>query len=108
MDNRRSLIAGLTAALALAVPRLTAAQQLPKPLGDLTLLQLIGRVTQGLIGVSGALALVMFIYGGFQWMTAQGDKNKIQTAQNTLTWSLLGLGAVFLSYAALRFILENL
>jgi len=40
----------------------------------------------------GALtSLTFLLWGGFDWITSQGDKEKIQKAQRKITYALLGL-----------------
>jgi len=41
------------------------------------------------------VGLIMIIVAGYMWMTSSGDAQKIQTAQGTITWAVLGL--VFIS-----------
>jgi hypothetical protein len=79
------------------------------PLGDgMTEQLLIGQVINTVLGVVGSLALVMFIYGGLTWMTAQGNNEKIQKGKDILMWAALGLVVIFSAYAMVRFILEAL
>lgn len=79
------------------------------PLGDSvsTPQQFIGRIIQGLLGIIGSIALVMFVLGGFTWMTSQGDKGKISKGRDTMLWATLGLVVVFSSYALVRFVIEK-
>jgi hypothetical protein len=79
-----------------------------KPLGDLTIPQIIGKVISILLGLSGALALLMFVYGGVVWMTAQGNTEKVGQAQKILIWSILGLIIIFTSYAIVSQVLRLL
>jgi TRAP-type C4-dicarboxylate transport system permease small subunit len=78
---------------------------LPKPLGQISLAQLTGRVIRAAMGISGAVALIMFIWGGVQWMSSQGNAEKTKKAQNTLLWSVIGLIAIFGAYTLLNFVL---
>jgi len=60
--------------------------------------QIIGYVIQALLGVIGGVALVMMVYGGFQWLTAAGNEEKIKSGTQTMIWSAIGLILVFSSY----------
>ncbi len=88
----------------------SADETLPNPLGstDITTQQLIGSVIGAILGIVGSIALVMFIIGGFQWMTAGGNMEKVKKGRDTLVWATLGLVVVFAAYAILRFIFEAL
>jgi len=78
---------------------------LDNPLGTDDVRVLIGRVIKAILGISGALALVMFIWGGLIWMTSQGEKDRIQKGQKTLSWAVIGLAILFVSYAAVNWVI---
>ncbi len=67
----------------------------------------IGRVIQSLLGVIGSIALVMFVLGGFTWMTSAGDKAKVTKGRDTMLWAVLGLTVVFSSYALVKFVIQK-
>lgn len=75
-----------------------------KFLGNISVPELIGRVIRGFLGLTGTLSLAMFVYGGFIWMTAQGNDDKIKKAKNTIVWATLGIFAVFSAYAGVEYI----
>lgn len=77
------------------------------PLGGVTLQQVIGRVIQLLLGFLGSISLLMFVYGGFIWMTAAGNDEKIKKAKSIIVYSALGLIIAFSSFAILRFLLSD-
>ena len=86
----------------------SAAVGMPIPLAGIKLPGLIGRIIKYLIGISGVIALVMFIYGGLSWMLAQGNQEKITAAKNTVVWSVIGLVLIFASYAIATFVINAL
>src|SRR3989338_10630303 len=43
------------------------------------------------------LCLYVLIFSGFQWVFSGGDKQKLQTARQRLTYAVVGLSLVFLS-----------
>lgn len=57
-----------------------------------------------LIPIAGLLCLVFIIIGGYMWITSAGDPAKIKQAQGTLTWAVIGLVFVLLSYTILTVI----
>lgn len=79
---------------------------LPLPLSNISIPGLIGRVLNAVLGVVGAVALLMFVWGGFQWMTAAGNTDQMAKAKKTLVWATLGLVAIFGSYAILSFVIN--
>lgn len=74
---------------------------------DYTPQKFIGNIIKALLGVIGSIALIMFVYGGFMWMTAAGDKNKVTKGMDTMLWAVLGLTVIFSSYALVRFVIEK-
>jgi len=75
------------------------------PLGNLSVQDVIGRIIYAILGIVGSVALLMFIIGGFMWMTAAGDTERITKAKNILIWSILGLIVIFAAFGITRFVL---
>ncbi|MFH1564622.1 MAG: hypothetical protein ABIC82_02105 [bacterium] len=65
-----------------------------------------GRILKAALGFIGVLSLVFFIWGGFLWMTAAGNQEKVKQGMDTLLWSVLGLAAIFASYAILNVVID--
>ena len=84
-------------------------QQLPNPLGEGTdIPEIIARVIYAAMGLVGAVGLLMFLYGGFTWMTDGGNEKRVGEGKQILTWAVLGLVVIFTSYAVLSFVIEKL
>jgi hypothetical protein len=83
------------------------ALSLPLPLSDITLEGAVGNALNALLGIVGAVALLMFVWGGIQWMTAAGNQEQVGKAKKTITWAALGLIAIFSSYAVLSLIIKT-
>lgn len=81
---------------------------LKNPLSTDTLPELIGQAIKTVLGVSGSLTLAVFIYGGFVWMTAAGNVERVQKGKNTIFWAAIGLAVIFSTYPLVRYILEVL
>ena len=69
---------------------------------------LIGKVINGILGVTGSIALLVFIWGGFIWMTAAGASDKVQHGKDTLVWATIGLVVIFSAYAMVRFVFKDI
>ena len=52
------------------------------------------------------LALFFLIYGGFTWMTSQGEKAKIESARTTIIYAVVGLFVSLLSFAIIYTVLH--
>jgi hypothetical protein len=81
---------------------------LNNPLGETDPNILIGKVIRAVLGLVGSLALVMFIYGGFTWMTAAGSSEKVTKGKNIIIWATIGLIVIFSAYALVKFVLTGL
>lgn len=82
-----------------------ATAELDNPLKTDDIRVIIGRIIKAILGVSGGLALLMFIWGGLIWMTSQGEKAKIEKGQKTLAWAVIGLAILFVAYAAVNWVI---
>lgn len=67
---------------------------------------IIGNVIKAGLGIVGSLALVIFIFGGFTWVTSAGNEEKIKKGKDMLMWAVFGLAVVFLSYALVTFVIN--
>jgi len=62
--------------------------------------QILGIVAR----LAGLAVFVMFILGGWRYLTSGGEKQAAQQARNTLTYAILGLVLLIASWFILRFI----
>jgi hypothetical protein len=69
--------------------------------------EFIGQIIKGVLGIVGSLALVMFIYGGFTWMTSSGNSEQVTKGKNIVIWAAIGLIVIFSSYTLIRFLLGD-
>ena len=56
------------------------------------------------LGLTGIILLVIIIYAGFLWMTAQGNEEQVTKAKNILKNAVIGMVLVFASYAIAWFV----
>jgi len=76
------------------------------PLGVTDPRVLTGRVISGVISIIGSLTLLMFVYAGVLWITAQGDSKKVQRGKDIMVWATLGLGVIAGAYVAVQAIVN--
>ena len=50
------------------------------------------------MGLIGTLALLMFVWGGIQYLISQGKPDQLKKAKDTLIYASLGLVIIFTSY----------
>lgn len=76
----------------------SAQRVLENPLGSADLRVIIGQVIRVLLGFSGVVALASFVWGGFMFLTSQGNPDKVKQGKNTLVWAVIGLVVIFTAY----------
>lgn len=59
---------------------------------------IVGLVLSLLILTAIILSLLFLIWGGFDWITSGGDKQKLQSARHKVVFAIIGLVIVFLAF----------
>ncbi|HOY56429.1 MAG TPA: pilin [bacterium] len=87
----------------------TPKAQLQNPLGSVvTIPQIVSKIIKLIMGLVGIISLVMFIYAGFLWLTAQGKPDAVKKGRDTMLWAVVGLVVIFSSYIILNYIFKIL
>lgn len=58
-----------------------------------------------LIWAVGFVAVAMLIYGGFKYITAQGNEKNVATARSVIMYAVIGLIITAIAYAIRTFVL---
>jgi len=66
----------------------------------------IKTVTNILLFVLGAIAVIMIIIGGIRYATSNGDASATKAAKDTILYAVIGLIVAILAYAIVRFVIE--
>lgn len=69
-----------------------------------TLGQIIQNVTNLLLFVVGAAAVIGIIYGGFTYVTSGGDENRLRQAKDAIIYSVVGLTIAMLAFLIVNFV----
>ena len=69
---------------------------------------IVSDVTNTLLFITGALAVIMIIWGGIRYAISGGNSNSVTAAKNTILYAIVGLIIAFLSFAAVNWILSIL
>ncbi len=69
-----------------------------------TVAQII-RVAMGLLGI---VAVVIILIGGFTWMTAGGNEEKVGEAKKWIFAGIIGLAIILSAYAIANFVITKL
>ncbi|MEI6288438.1 MAG: hypothetical protein WCP18_02570 [bacterium] len=80
----------------------------PDPIvGNADLNKMIGLAVSMVVGFVGVFFLVIVIYGGFMWATAQGDAGKVGKAKAAITNGIIGLAITLGSYLIVNYVLTG-
>jgi hypothetical protein len=99
--------------LVIIAPSVQAASILPDcaASGTCTLcnvLEVLINVGKFLLGLVGSLALLMFVYGGFVWLTSRGESEKIVEGKKILLNAVIGIVITFSAYVVVAFVVNAL
>ncbi|MFC1662553.1 pilin [Patescibacteria group bacterium] len=73
-------------------------------LGSADLKDTVVNIIQWVLGILALVAVVMIIVGGFQWLTAAGNDEKIEKAKKVISAAVIGLIIVLLAWAIVIFV----
>jgi cysteine-rich repeat protein len=76
-------------------------------LGGGNLITIASRIINVVLGILGIIALAVILYGGYQWMTASGNEEKVQSAKDTLINGVIGLAIILASYTIVSFVINQ-
>lgn len=76
--------------------------------GEQDIRLIIGRIINVALSFLGIIAVLIVLYGGFTWMTAGGNAEKVERAKKILINGVIGLTVIFLSWAITAFVLNAL
>lgn len=68
----------------------------------------IPAVIQNVVGfaliASGIVAVIFIIWAGARYVTSGGDQKRVDAARKTLTWAIIGLIIILMSFFIVNFI----
>lgn len=73
-------------------------------LGTADLKTTVINIISWVLGILALVAVVMIIIGGFQWLTAAGNEEKIEKAKKVISAAVIGLIIVLLAWAIVIFV----
>ncbi len=76
--------------------------------GATTIPKIVGMIINTLLSVTGLIFIVLTVFAGFNWMTSQGNDEKIKKSQDSLKSSVIGLIVTLSAWTIWNFIFTNL
>ncbi len=77
-------------------------------LGDANLVDSIASIIRIALGFLGVIAVVIILLGGFKWMTAGGNDEKVKGAKKLIFSGIIGLVIVIAAYAIASFVIDSI
>lgn len=75
-------------------------------LGDADPRAMAARVINILLGFMGIIAVVIILLGGFRWMTAAGNEDKVGEAKRIIGAGAVGLVIILMAFGIAQFVLD--
>lgn len=77
-------------------------------LGQADLKTTIGQLIRVLLGFLGVVAVVIILLGGFKWMTAGGNDEKVAEARGLIIAGIVGLAIILSAFAIASFVISSI
>ncbi len=68
----------------------------------------VANIIRTILGILGILAVSLVLYGGYVWMTAGGNEEKVSQAKQILSNSVIGLVIILSAYSLTSFVINRL
>lgn len=69
---------------------------------------IVGRIIKAALSILGVIFLIITLYGGWLWMTAAGNEQRLDRAKSLLRDSIIGLIIVITAYAITTFVVASI
>ena len=68
----------------------------------------LGFIVRIILSFVGVIFLILMVYAGILWMTAQGDETKIEKAQSIIKSAIIGLILTISAYSVTNFVVPRI
>lgn len=65
---------------------------------DVDIISILNRVIKTFLGLAGSFGLLAFVWGGIMWMTAGGEKGRLEKAQKIIKNAVIGIVIIVFAY----------
>ena len=77
-------------------------------LGQKPLIETITSLINVALGLLGGIAVVIILIGGFKWMTAGGNEDKVAESRKMIFAGIIGLAIILSAWAIAKFVITSL
>jgi len=75
---------------------------------NVTVGSVVASVVRGFLALLGVIFVILVLLAGYNWMSANGDEEKITKAKDTLRAAVIGLIIIAAAYSITYFVFESL
>lgn len=75
---------------------------------DTQLKDRISTITNTILYITGAIAVIVLIFGGFRYVTSTGDASRIKQAKDTIVYAITGIVVALLAFAIVNFVISRI
>lgn len=72
--------------------------------GGTAIANLMARLFQAIVMLGGLAVILFLAWGGFAWLTAGGDKAKVEQAKSRITNAIIGMAVIMATIAVAVFL----
>lgn len=69
---------------------------------------IIVKVTKVVALITGVMAVIFIMIGGFMYITSGGDSNRVNSAKNTILYALIGVVVILAAQSIIIFVVDRL
>ena len=77
-------------------------------LGDKDPREIAASVINVSLGFLSIVAVIIILFGGFKWMTAAGNDDKVDEAKKLITAGIIGLIIILAAWGIAKFVIDKL
>lgn len=88
------------------MPTMTSTGTLTNPIKSESFAALIDAVINWILNIALVLAPLVIVYGGFMYMTAAGDTNKVSQAKSVILYAVIGFIVALLAKSLINMFVD--
>lgn len=69
---------------------------------------IVARIIRIILGFLGIIAIIIILLGGFKWMTAAGNEDKVTEARKLIVSGIIGLVIIMAAFGIAQFVINGL
>ncbi|MFW0862712.1 MAG: hypothetical protein ACKKL6_03980 [Candidatus Komeilibacteria bacterium] len=77
-------------------------------LGDAGVKDIVNNIISIILGFLGLIAVILILIGGFMWMTAGGNEDRVKKGRQFIINGVIGLIIILAAYAIASFVITNI